>query len=84
MNKINFLTAGESHGNALVGIVEGIPAVLSYNEEYINTQLSRRQKGSSAEMERRQQPQPGEASWSKTAPLCGNAMKQFPSLSYFC
>jgi len=45
MNKIKFLTAGESHGKALVGIVEGVPAGLSIDEEYINAQLSRRQKG---------------------------------------
>ena len=45
MNKIKFLTAGESHGKALTGIIEGIPAGLSVDEEYINTQLSRRQKG---------------------------------------
>ena len=45
MNKIKFLTSGESHGKALTGIIEGIPAGLSVDEEYINTQLSRRQKG---------------------------------------
>ena len=45
MNKINFLTAGESHGKALIGIIEGIPSGLLINEEYINEQLSRRQHG---------------------------------------
>ena len=45
MNKIKFLTAGESHGKALTGIIEGIPAGLSIDEKYINAQLSRRQKG---------------------------------------
>ena len=45
MNSIKFLTAGESHGKALVGIIEGIPAGLSIDEDYINAQLSRRQKG---------------------------------------
>ena len=45
MNKIKFLTAGESHGKALTGIIEGVPAGLSIDEEYINAQLSRRQKG---------------------------------------
>lgn len=45
MNKIRFLTAGESHGKALTGIIEGIPAGLCIDEDYINVQLSRRQKG---------------------------------------
>ncbi len=45
MNKINFLTAGESHGKALVGIIEGIPSGLLIDEAYINAQLCRRQKG---------------------------------------
>ena len=45
MNKIRFLTAGESHGRALMGIIEGIPAGLSIDSNYINEQLSRRQKG---------------------------------------
>ena len=45
MNKIKFLTAGESHGQGLLGIIEGIPAGLQINEEYINFHLARRQKG---------------------------------------
>ena len=39
MNKLKFLTAGESHGKALLGIIEGIPAGLSINNDYINLQL---------------------------------------------
>jgi chorismate synthase len=42
---IRYLTAGESHGQALVGIVEGIPAGLSISSEYVNHQLRRRQQG---------------------------------------
>ena len=42
---IRYLTAGESHGKALVGIIEGVPSGLSISEEYINQKLSRRQKG---------------------------------------
>ncbi len=42
---IRYYTAGESHGEALVGIVEGIPAGLSISSEYINHQLWRRQQG---------------------------------------
>ena len=45
MFKLRFLTAGESHGKALTGIIEGIPANLSLTPEYINNQLKRRQKG---------------------------------------
>lgn len=45
MGKIRFLTAGESHGRALVAIVEGVPAGLSLSEEYIAEQLERRQRG---------------------------------------
>ena len=42
---MRFLTAGESHGPALTGIIEGIPAGLSINEDYINDCLIRRQGG---------------------------------------
>ena len=45
LNKIKFLTAGESHGKALVGIIQGIPAGLEISSDYINTELSRRQRG---------------------------------------
>jgi chorismate synthase len=42
---IRFLTAGESHGQALVGILEGMPAGLEIEPSYINHQLKRRQQG---------------------------------------
>jgi chorismate synthase len=42
---IRYLTAGESHGKALVGIVEGMPAGVEISSEYINHQLWRRQQG---------------------------------------
>ncbi|MGC8897814.1 MAG: chorismate synthase [Bacteroidota bacterium] len=42
---IRFLTAGESHGKALLGIVEGVPAGLEVSSAYINHQLQRRQQG---------------------------------------
>ena len=45
LNKIKFLTAGESHGKALVGIIQGIPSGLDISSDYINIELSRRQKG---------------------------------------
>lgn len=40
-----FTTAGESHGKALVAIVEGLPAGLPVNIEQINHELWRRQQG---------------------------------------
>jgi chorismate synthase len=42
---IRFLTAGESHGQGLVGIVEGVPAGLAISAAYIDHQLRRRQQG---------------------------------------
>ena len=45
LNKIKFLTAGESHGKALIGIIQGIPSGLALSADYINNELSRRQKG---------------------------------------
>ncbi len=42
---LRYLTAGESHGRALVGILEGLPAGLEISEDYINDQLRRRQQG---------------------------------------
>jgi chorismate synthase len=40
-----YLTAGESHGPALVGILDGIPAHLRLDVEGINETLARRQGG---------------------------------------
>ncbi|MDR7511890.1 MAG: chorismate synthase [Armatimonadota bacterium] len=42
---LRFLTAGESHGRALVAVLEGLPAGLPIDEEYINAQMARRQFG---------------------------------------
>ena len=41
----HFSTAGESHGRALVAIVEGLPAGLPIDIEKINHELWRRQQG---------------------------------------
>lgn len=40
-----FLTAGESHGYALTAVVEGVPAGLRLDEEYLAHDLKRRQGG---------------------------------------
>ncbi len=45
MSHLRYLTAGESHGRALVGILEGLPAGLPISKEKINEQLKRRQGG---------------------------------------
>jgi chorismate synthase len=42
---LRFLTAGESHGICLIGIVEGLPSGLSVDIAHINSQLRRRQLG---------------------------------------
>jgi chorismate synthase len=40
-----YLTAGESHGPALVGILDGIPSRLHIDAERINAELTKRQGG---------------------------------------
>lgn len=45
MDKLRYLTAGESHGKALVGILEGVPAGLRVTVEEIDKELRRRQQG---------------------------------------
>jgi len=42
---LRYLTAGESHGKALVAILEGMPAGLKLDTQKINQELKRRQSG---------------------------------------
>src|ERR1041384_5957945 len=42
---LRFLTAGESHGKALVTILEGLPAGLAIDFDAVTAQLRRRQGG---------------------------------------
>ena len=42
---LRFLTAGESHGPALLVIVDGVPAGLPLSADDINPDLARRQLG---------------------------------------
>lgn len=42
---LRYLTAGESHGPVLTAIIDGLPAGLPVEADYINIQLSRRQGG---------------------------------------
>ncbi len=45
---LRFLTSGESHGPALVAILDGLPAGLPLTTEMINPELARRQHGQGA------------------------------------
>ena len=45
MTRLRFLTAGESHGPALVGILDGLPAGLELLAEHIERDLQRRKLG---------------------------------------
>jgi len=42
---LRFLTAGESHGKGLVGIIDDYPSGVLINIDFLNHELSRRQKG---------------------------------------
>jgi chorismate synthase len=42
---LRFLTAGESHGQALLAFISGLPAGLTVDIEFINKELHRRQLG---------------------------------------
>ncbi|MEO8336965.1 MAG: chorismate synthase [bacterium] len=42
---IRFTTAGESHGQALISVLEGMPAGVPLLAEHVNTELARRQQG---------------------------------------
>jgi chorismate synthase len=42
---LRFLTAGESHGKSLIGVLEGLPAGLPVDPGFIDMQLRRRQMG---------------------------------------
>ncbi len=42
---LRYLTAGESHGRALVVVVEGLPAGLAVTEEAVGAELARRRLG---------------------------------------
>lgn len=42
---VRFLTAGESHGETLTGIIDGIPANIYLDIDFINKELKRRQMG---------------------------------------
>lgn len=45
MSRLSYHTAGESHGRALVALVEGFPVGVPIDEGFINAELARRQGG---------------------------------------
>src|ERR1022692_4705529 len=45
MGSLTYRTAGESHGKALIALVEGLPAGISIDIDFINGELRRRQGG---------------------------------------
>jgi chorismate synthase len=45
LEKLRYLTSGESHGQALVCIIDGVPSNLSLSAKDIDRELARRQKG---------------------------------------
>ena len=42
---LRFCTAGESHGEALIAVLSGIPAGVEIDQEFVNRELWRRQQG---------------------------------------
>src|SRR5437588_3001489 len=42
---LRFCTAGESHGEALISVISGVPAGVEIDQEFVNRELWRRQQG---------------------------------------
>src|SRR3954449_7366099 len=45
MSSLSYRTAGESHGRAMLALVEGMPAGVTVDVDFINAELRRRQGG---------------------------------------
>ena len=45
MPNLEYRTAGESHGQALIALIEGMPAGVAIDLAFINAELTRRQGG---------------------------------------
>ena len=45
MTTLDYRTAGESHGHSLIALVEGMPAGLTVDLDWIDAELKRRQGG---------------------------------------
>lgn len=42
---LRFCTSGESHGEALIAVISGVPAGIEIDQEFVNRELWRRQQG---------------------------------------
>ena len=42
---LRYMTAGESHGKGMLAILDGVPAGLKMDEEFINNELLKRMHG---------------------------------------
>jgi chorismate synthase len=42
---LRYFTSGESHGEALVAFLSGLPAGLAVNQQFVDRELWRRQQG---------------------------------------
>ncbi|MFM7809940.1 MAG: chorismate synthase, partial [Planctomycetota bacterium] len=42
---LRYITAGESHGPGLIAVVEGLPAGVAVDTDFIDAELRRRQAG---------------------------------------
>src|SRR4029077_19384794 len=45
MPSLSYRTAGESHGRALITLIEGMPAGVAVDKEFVDAELRRRQGG---------------------------------------
>src|SRR5689334_6090213 len=45
MGQLSYRTAGESHGKAMIALIEGMPAGVSVDKPFIDGELRRRQGG---------------------------------------
>jgi len=45
MSRLTYITSGESHGQFMTAVIEGLPSGFPINIKSINEQMSRRQKG---------------------------------------
>ena len=45
MATLSYRTAGESHGKALIALVEGMPSGVAVDKDFIDNELRRRQGG---------------------------------------
>ena len=62
---VRFLTAGESHGEVLVAVIDGISAGLPLTEGHINEDLARRQRGYGRGGSMKTEPSRWRASWAR-------------------